>query len=468
MGRWIAQLSLQVLLLIATTSQVGALLLDTAAAAHSSVLLDTAATTMAAGTASKSRGRRHRRRGTRARSRRKAEHNTSAWPHSDDHPWQWAEYNTNSCPHPDDLELTPDECRSLTAYQNEPRRLGNPWIVNSPLMPKGCSEAADEVIYYNEHPVGSAFSNHRPICKTDGYTVFAGGCPSGFAHLDDVECNTASQIFSWPWAPANPLYDAELTRGCYSKGGQLYYNDHETGTLGDRNAFSICTSTHMEKRVAAAAAMAASIEAEVAAAAPMVAEGQAQIAAPMAAESPMAVAAPMSPMSSAAPAAPLSASAVGDPHMTSITGAKFDITRSGNHTLFHIPRFSAKEAALVDVSAFVKREGLACSDIYINSLHITGKWADDKQSGGFSFFADHRSHVSGRWMPFGKLELKVVHGKTNRGVKYLNLLAKHLSKVSIPIGGILGLDDHTEAATSDAHCKRTLSLLSFGTSPRTL
>merc|ERR1719188_1721707 len=202
--------------------------------------------------------------------------------------------------------------------------------------------------------------------------------------------------------------------------------------------------------------------------------------------SPMAGAAPAAPapmmsgaaqsspapmMAGAAQSAPLqstSASAVGDPHMTSITGAKFDIVRSGNHTLFHIPRFSAHEAALIDVSAFVRREGLACSDMYINALHITGKWADDNQSGGLSFFADHRSHISGRWIPFGKMELKVVHGKTNKGVKYLNLLAKHLSKISIPIGGILGLDDHTEAATSDAHCKRTLSLLSFGTSPRTL
>merc|ERR1719188_2984217 len=162
--------------------------------------------------------------------------------------------------------------------------------------------------------------------------------------------------------------------------------------------------------------------------------------------SPMAGAAPAAPapmmsgaaqsspapmMAGAAQSAPLqstSASAVGDPHMTSITGAKFDIVRSGNHTLFHIPRFSAREAALIDVRALVKREGPACSDMYINALHITGKWADDRRPGGLSFSADHRSQVSGQWIPFGKLELKVVHGKTNRGVKYLNVLAKHLSK----------------------------------------
>merc|ERR1740121_3179883 len=140
---------------------------------------------------------------------------------------------------------------------------------------------------------------------------------------------------------------------------------------------------------------------QVSVAAPMAAAADAastEAGAPMEEDYQVSVAAPMAAAADAAPAQSTSASAVGDPHMTSITGAKFDIARSGNHTLFHIPRFSAKEAALVDVSVFVKREGMACSDMYINSLHITGKWADDKQPGGLSFFADHRNHVSGGWM----------------------------------------------------------------------
>mmetsp|Transcript_6498 Transcript_6498/g.17709 ORF Transcript_6498/g.17709 Transcript_6498/m.17709 type:complete len:515 (-) Transcript_6498:96-1640(-) len=462
-------------LLDAAAVSHSSLLLDTAAAAHSSVLLDTASAAMDMGTASASRGRRQKRKSPRVRSRGKARHSASVWPHSDDHPWRWGEFNSNACPDPSELGLTADECRSITAYHYEPRRLGDPWLVDSPLLPKGCSEAADETIYFNAHSVGGASTNNRPICREDGYTIFAGGCPTGFMDLDDVECNVASQTFSWPWDAANPLYDASLTKGCYSKDGHLYYNDHETGTPGDNNSFSICQYTHLEKRVAAAAA-AGDEDAAAAAAAAMEAEIQTAAAA-AAAPAPMtihtaaaaaAAPAPMTGAASAVPAQSTSASAVGDPHMTSITGAKFDITRSGNHTLFHIPRFSAHEAALLDVNAFVKREGLACADMYINALHITGKWADDVQPGGFSFTADHRSHVSGRWMPFGKLELKVVHGKTNRGVKYLNLLAKHLSKVGAPIGGILGLDDHTEAATSDVHCKRTLSLLSLGASRRSL
>jgi len=162
----------------------------------------------------------------------------------------------------------------------------------------------------------------------------------------------------------------------------------------------------------------------------------------------------------AAPPAPgaSGASAVGDPHMTSVTGAKFDLARAGNHTLLHIPRFSEREERLLDVGATVKHEGPTCLDMYIDSLRITGKWADDKRAGGISFSAGEESQVGGHWLEFGKLQLKVVHGTTVTGVKYLNVLLKHLTKVGMPMGGILGLDDHTEAATPEEHCRRSLSL----------
>jgi len=149
--------------------------------------------------------------------------------------------------------------------------------------------------------------------------------------------------------------------------------------------------------------------------------------------------------------------------MTSITGARFDIVRPGNHTLLRIPRFSAGDDALIDVRGFVKHEGSTCLDMYIDSLHITGKWANDKRFGGFNFFSDRRSVVSGDWVTFGKLEFKVVHGTTLGGVKYLNLLVRHLSKVGLPIGGILGLDDHSDAATPEEECRRRISLLSSST-----
>jgi len=156
------------------------------------------------------------------------------------------------------------------------------------------------------------------------------------------------------------------------------------------------------------------------------------------------------------------ASAVGDPHMTSITGAKFDIVRPGNHTLIHIPRYSVQDENLIDVRVFVKHEGSTCLDMYIDSLHITGKWADDRQLGGLSFFSDKRIELSGNWLTLGGLELKVVHGTTSGGTKYLNFFVKHLSKVNLPVGGILGLDDHSQAAIREKNCKRILSVVQTG------
>jgi hypothetical protein len=155
-----------------------------------------------------------------------------------------------------------------------------------------------------------------------------------------------------------------------------------------------------------------------------------------------------------------SVSASGDPHMTSVTGAKFDILRSGNHTLLHIPQHSLLEGALVFVRASVKHEGPTCLDMYIESLHITGKWADERQRGGFSFFANQSGGVSEGWLSLGKLDLKVVHGTTVSGVRYLNMFARHLAKLGMPIGGILGLDGHESAATPEVGCQRRIALWS--------
>jgi len=167
------------------------------------------------------------------------------------------------------------------------------------------------------------------------------------------------------------------------------------------------------------------------------------------------------PPPTSSPTAGNSISARGDPHMTSVTGAKFDILRSGNHTLLHIPQHSLQKVALVFVRAFVKQEGATCLDMYIESLHITGKWAEERQRGGYSFFANQTSGVRKGWLSLGKLDFKVVYGTTVSGVRYLNLFARHLAKLGMPIGGILGLDGHESAATPEAGCQRRVSLLAF-------
>jgi len=153
--------------------------------------------------------------------------------------------------------------------------------------------------------------------------------------------------------------------------------------------------------------------------------------------------------------------AAGDPHMTSVTGAKFDILRPGNHTLLHIPQHSLQEEALFFVRAFVKQVGATCLDMYIESLHITGKLAEERQRGGFSFFANQGGGVSKGWLSLGKLDLKVVYGTTVSGMRYLNMFARHLAKLGMPIGGILGLDDHESAATPEADCQRRIALSSI-------
>lgn len=349
-----------------------------------------------------------------------------------DHPWQWGEYGTAGCPHPDDVELSPDECRATALMDRSPEaealHLGNPWPVNSALIPKGCAQrlgdAVPGLVYYNENPEGGAHSWYRPVCREAGHSLYVGGCPAGFTGLTETECKTTAESFNWIWTMT--FSDAASPKGCYGKAGYMYYNTHVTGTCSDPDAFNVCNVC-----LASAGCWAS---------------------APCGALLP--------PPPAAIPAASSSGavSAKGDPHMTSITGAKFDIAQTGNHTLIHIPRHSGQLATLIDVRAFVKHEGPACLDMYMKTLHISGKWADDQQPGGFNFFAGQRSRAMGHWIPFGKLKLKVVKGTTNKGVRYLNVLAKNLNKLSMPIGGILGLDDHTEAATPEKHCRRTMTL----------
>ena len=44
------------------------------------------------------------------------------------------------------------------------------------------------------------------------------------------------------------------------------------------------------------------------------------------------------------------------------------------------------------------------------------------------------------------------------GVKYLNLFVKHLGHAGFAVGGLLGEDDHTDAARIPGECQTTISL----------
>jgi len=158
--------------------------------------------------------------------------------------------------------------------------------------------------------------------------------------------------------------------------------------------------------------------------------------------------------------------AVGDPHMQNVHGERFELMKPGRHVLLSIPRGVSAENAMLRVQAEAIRLGEHCADMYLHKLNITGSWAEAKQVGGYQYVASHRAPKSLEWLAFGpmfrKVMVKVVHGVTEGGLRYLNLYVKHLGRVGIALGGLLGEDDHKDASTPSGHCGREMTLLGVG------
>jgi hypothetical protein len=155
------------------------------------------------------------------------------------------------------------------------------------------------------------------------------------------------------------------------------------------------------------------------------------------------------------PAAP---SATGDPHLQNVHGERFDLMKPGNHILINIPRGGSADAALLRVSAEARLVGGGCADMYFQRLNITGYWAEAKQSGGYAFVQGITDKETPKWMLFGKVDLKVVHGHTHTGIKYLNVYVRNLGRAGLPVGGLLGEDDHSEVTTPPEACRHKLQL----------
>lgn len=157
--------------------------------------------------------------------------------------------------------------------------------------------------------------------------------------------------------------------------------------------------------------------------------------------------------------ATVTAAATGDPHLRNILGERFDLMQVGRHTLIHIPKGAGTEGTLLRVDANAQSLDGSCMDMYFQEVNLTGKWADDAQAGGFKFrAADPVAAGEHRWLHFGKVDLKVVHGHTLSGLSYLNLYVKHLRSAGFTIGGLLGEDDHSQAATPPEGCVRRMQL----------
>jgi len=151
-------------------------------------------------------------------------------------------------------------------------------------------------------------------------------------------------------------------------------------------------------------------------------------------------------------------SATGDPHLQNIHGERFDLMKAGKHVLINIPREARAESAMLRVEADARRLGRVCADIYFQELNITGLWAEAKQAGGYHY--DSSSGVKERpeWLTFGKVAAKIVHGRTQDDVQYLNLYVKHLGRAGFVVGGLLGEDDYHDVAAPDASCAKQVSL----------
>jgi len=155
------------------------------------------------------------------------------------------------------------------------------------------------------------------------------------------------------------------------------------------------------------------------------------------------------------------AAAIGDPHLQNIHGERFDLMRPGKHVLIHIPRGGSVENTMFRVDAEASRLGDECTDMYFQEINITGQWVEARLAGGLRFEAQGGVDESPSWLQFGKVQVKVAHGRTRQGIQYLNFYVKHLGHVGFAVGGLLGEDDHGEAAMPSKECVHRMSLFSL-------
>merc|ERR1719382_1913468 len=117
--------------------------------------------------------------------------------------------------------------------------------------------------------------------------------------------------------------------------------------------------------------------------------------------------------------------------------------KPGKHVLINIPRGRHKNASL-RVEAEARQMGGQCTDIYFQDLNIAGTWVEATGTGSLRFQAEGVRAQSAKWLNFGKVQLKVARGHTQKGLQYLNFYVKHLGHSGYAVGGLLGEDDHTE------------------------
>ncbi|CAK0864465.1 unnamed protein product [Prorocentrum cordatum] len=178
--------------------------------------------------------------------------------------------------------------------------------------------------------------------------------------------------------------------------------------------------------------------------------------------SPMSTPAPMSGSMSSSTQSTVVAAA-GDPHMQNVHGERFDLMKEGRSVLLNIPRGERAGNTLLRVVADARRLGGACAGLYFSSINVTGAWSEKQRRGGYSYAARTIVKKPPKWLIFGHRHgfgcaIKVVYGRTQGGLVYLNFYVRHLGRAGFVVGGLLGEDDHSYVATPSAACLQRMAL----------
>ena len=96
--------------------------------------------------------------------------------------------------------------------------------------------------------------------------------------------------------------------------------------------------------------------------------------------------------------------------------------------------------------------------MYFTEVNISGAWTRRQRTAELTWAAESVKPAHANWNTFHNIHVKVVRGHTLTGTRYLNVFVRGLDKAKFAIGGLLGEDDHTAAATRSTDCRKLVSL----------
>jgi len=172
----------------------------------------------------------------------------------------------------------------------------------------------------------------------------------------------------------------------------------------------------------------------------------------------------------------------GDPHMVNVNGEIFDIWRLGAVELLRIPRNSHNHPQIRFTANVSSDHGtqsdIRCTARYMTSMRFSGSWFGNQEVYITLVAGEMRVHVGKKSLsPLEKVQIEkslvvsrpseslvtVLAGDATINVMhddavfkphfYLNADVRNLASLGLKIGGVLGLDDHTDVARKPASCE---------------